>query len=1086
MGIGLLLAAASFVSADLIPAPILVVYPQQPDPEKPRTDVQYSCKMLGPHLYAVTEIKIKITPTKMLVAVTQNGQTKYVQEIVPEAGKPSVRAWVANSCPNGGYAAHLRKGDLSPESGWPTEESLRAHALAGPLPSGQASQRFELADVNGDGEDDFLSLVPSGLQVQLLAGDGSTISTQQFPVGFSPGAYDSELIAGDFNGDGKVDVAVSYYGSSSTNLGGAVFILLGNGDGTFSAPKSSNAGANPLSLAAADFNGDGKLDIVAGNLNVQNVTLLLGNGDGTFQAPVTYATGAGTFGLPRSIVAADFNGDGAPDVAVANRNDNSVSVLLNTGGGKLGQPVVTALGFDPEYLAYSDFNHDGKLDLAVAGEFENALIMLLGNGNGTFQAPAVHAVGDTPQSLSVVPLDDGNTMLAAPDNITGDVIYTVVSPDGTVNAARYNIVPGSPGAIATGDLNGDGQPDVVVTGGSDPVSVMIAQLGTQFRAPVGYPLDANSSNPRGVAIGDLNGDGKPDVIVSAAGGPASVSVLLGSGDGTLRPAQGTSLPLAGVENLVLGDFNRDGKLDVAVASDGGASDGGVEILLGNGDGTFRAPVAYTVAGLHAQAVVAVDVNGDGKLDLAAIMLGTFGQPGTLAVFLGQGDGTFAAARTLPLKIFAMDIAAGDLNGDGKPDLAAGGGNSVDILLGDGAGGFRELPTLVQTNFAAQKVVVADLDGDGKPDLIVADAEGIYFLGNGDGTFQAGQYFVSGQSPVAMALTRFSGGAVSGPRPDLVILDQGGRWISAVNGFPSAAEPAASGPADGSGSAQTFTFTFSDADGYQNLSVVDVLIASALDGRRACYVAFVPSGAGSGSVFLVDDAGDAGGPYQGLVLPGSGTISNGQCSINGAGSSVAGAGNALTLKLAMTFTAAFAGNKVIYLAAQDKTGNNSGWQALGTWGIMGPASAGPSVGGVNPPQSGSAAQTYTFTFTDTNGWQDIAVANVLINTAIDGRTGCYVAMVPSGPSGGSVFLVDDAGDAGDPYAGIVLPGNGTASNSQCTIGGPGSFLSGSGNTLAVTLPIAFSVNFTGDRVFFLAARSNALNSGWQAVGTVSVP
>jgi len=252
------------------------------------------------------------------------------------------------------------------------------------------------------------------------------------------------------------------------------------------------------------------------------------------------------------------------------------------------------------------------------------------------------------------------------------------------------------------------------------------------------------------------------------------------------------------------------------------------------------------------------------------------------------------------------------------------------------------------------------------------------------------------------------------------------------------------------------------------------------------VAFVPSGAGSGSVFLVDDAGDAGGPYQGLVLPGSGTISNGQCSINGAGSSVAGAGNALTLKLAMTFTAAFAGNKVIYLAAQDKTGNNSGWQALGTWGIMGPASAGPSVGGVNPPQSGSAAQTYTFTFTDTNGWQDIAVANVLINTAIDGRTGCYVAMVPSGPSGGSVFLVDDAGDAGDPYAGIVLPGNGTASNSQCTIGGPGSFLSGSGNTLAVTLPIAFSVNFTGDRVFFLAARSNALNSGWQAVGTVSVP
>ena len=265
----------------------------------------------------------------------------------------------------------------------------------------------------------------------------------------------------------------------------------------------------------------------------------------------------------------------------------------------------------------------------------------------------------------------------------------------------------------------------------------------------------------------------------------------------------------------------------------------------------------------------------------------------------------------------------------------------------------------------------------------------------------------------------------------------------------------------------------------------MLIASALDGRHACYIAFVPSGANSGSVYLVDDAGDAGGPYQGLVLPGGGTVSNSQCTISGAGSSVSGSGNNLTLTLVTTFSAAFAGNKVVYTSAQDKSGTNSGWQALGTWNDPGAVPAGPWVSGMSPARTTATGvpTPYTFTFTDTNGWQDISVANILINGAIDGRHGCYLAIVPAAQQ---VLLVDDAGDAGGPYSGMVLPGNGTVSNSQCSVTGAGSSISGSGNTLTVTLVMTFTQSFAGNQLFFLAARSNTANSNWQAVGSVSVP
>ena len=301
--------------------------------------------------------------------------------------------------------------------------------------------------------------------------------------------------------------------------------------------------------------------------------------------------------------------------------------------------------------------------------------------------------------------------------------------------------------------------------------------------------------------------------------------------------------------------------------------------------------------------------------------------------------------------------------------------------------------------------------------------------------------------------------------------------------PSGGVPTAGGTnlGGGTGMSTTITFSFNDTAGYQNLHVVDILINSVLDGRHACYIAFVPSGQNSGALDLVDDSGDAGGPYSFTILPGSGTVSNSQCTVSG---SASGAGNTLNLTLNITFSASFAGNKVFYLSAGDQSGANSNWQALATWNVPGGAAAGPTVTGVAPARTSRLGPTtYTFTFADTAGFQDAAsIENIIINSAIDGRHACFLAFQPSS---NSLFLVDDAGDAAGPYQGLTLPASASIGNSQCTING-GSSVARNGKSLTLTLSLSFTQSFAGNQIIFMAARNSTANSGWQAAGSVTVP
>jgi Putative binding domain, N-terminal len=294
------------------------------------------------------------------------------------------------------------------------------------------------------------------------------------------------------------------------------------------------------------------------------------------------------------------------------------------------------------------------------------------------------------------------------------------------------------------------------------------------------------------------------------------------------------------------------------------------------------------------------------------------------------------------------------------------------------------------------------------------------------------------------------------------------------------------PAAGSGLAQIFTFTFTDAAGFADLSVLDVLISTFLDGQTACYFALAPTSATSGYIYLVDDAGDGGYAGPPMPLPSASVVQNSQCAINATGSSVSANGNTLTLTLAITFKAGFGGNKAVYLAARSNT-QNSGWQALGTWDVPG-TPTGPAVGTVSPARSTSLGQTYTFTFTDSNGYADLFVLDVLTNSFLVGNNACYFAYVPTTPTNGYLYLVDDAGDGGyAPGSPIALSSGGTLQNSQCILNTTGSSASASGNTLTLNLAITFTSGFVGNRVFYLAARNNTTgNSGWQAAGSVTVP
>ena len=241
-------------------------------------------------------------------------------------------------------------------------------------PTGRGDEGIVAGDFNGDNKLDLVTANLDADTVSVLLGNGD--GTFKTHVDYATGSNPVSVIAGDFNADGKLDLAVANASSSTLS------ILLGNGDGTFQSHVDYATGAAPTGIIVGDFNHDGKLDLATSNYLANTVSILIGNGDGTFQSHVDYAVGV----EPGFLTSADFNGDGEPDLAVVNTNcqfgvqdcdPGSVSVLFGNGDGTFQSHVDYALGVAPFGPAAADFNGDGGVDLAVANTFSNTVSILL-------------------------------------------------------------------------------------------------------------------------------------------------------------------------------------------------------------------------------------------------------------------------------------------------------------------------------------------------------------------------------------------------------------------------------------------------------------------------------------------------------------------------------------------------------------------------------------------------------------------------------------------------------------------------------------------------------------------------------------
>jgi len=512
----------------------------------------------------------------------------------------------------------------------------------------EAIYRFRSGDFDGDGLADVATLGNSSMLTVYYSNRDGTFSPSVIP-GIEPFPF----AVADYNGDGIVDLLVS------GGQFGPLLALFGRTDRTFDQRHSDGSlpiGADGLS---GDINGDGRADLVLPSYGRGIVTLAMGRGDGTFDGPLFLSMGESSGG---PLAVGDMNGDARTDLltlAFPDAAGGLPGLFSFLGRADFGSaaPLRTDASRFGETLLLGDFNTDGRPDAAILGLTSPALSVLSGNGDGTFGAAVGYADGAYPAGL------------------------------------------------AAGDFNGDGRIDLAITDTRfDSVSIRLQQGDGTFGPESKYtPIPA----PGAVAAADLNGDGILDLVIANVGWDsvlASVTIMNGAGDGTFFFS--TTLPTGfSPAAIAVADFNGDRVPDLAI---GNASSGYVSIIMGLGHGSF-APQAHVQMpfDIGPGFLLTADLDSDGNEDLVAAGRSA---PGTgLELFLGQGDGTFGAPIMLEVSGYMNALAVGDFNGDTRPDLAISGG-SIAVLLNRGA-----FPDTDKDSIPDAQDPCTDTDGDGYGD-----------------------------------------------------------------------------------------------------------------------------------------------------------------------------------------------------------------------------------------------------------------------------------------------------------------------------------------------------------------------------------
>ncbi|MGB8260765.1 MAG: FG-GAP-like repeat-containing protein [Terracidiphilus sp.] len=575
-----------------------------------------------------------------------------------------------------------------------------------------------IGDLNGDGNLDLVILTPGTDEIYVLTGDGKGSITTANLIG-DPYQTVVQTILADLNNDGKLDLV-------APTASGGVVVHMGLGNAKFSNGVQYNFPLASHNVVVTDLNHDGHLDVAASTYTVNSsagtisyqVSMLPGKGDGTFGPMVTVLGGT-----PRGsnlIAVEDLNGDGHPDLLLL--TDQGVRIYYGQAGGTFSAPadlVAVPAGYDA--VAQGKFTATGTPGLAMG--VGGGILLLADLAHGATSGPALYDVGHPVQAITVADFNgDGRPDIAAgvaaeyPRVLMGkgDGSFTLLADQNASYPSGYK-----PSAVmAAGNFAGNGRVSLVdgpfrVGTTTDSYEYMLPGNGD---ATFGSP-EQLTTVPSYSAIADLNRDGLPDFLELTNGStinPATLTAYLATGGGGYNPVT-TTLRQSLCWLVAVGDLNGDGIPDVVLYC------GDIEVWLGTGTGSFRLASTLTLPGnldatpftqYNSQPAVIADIDGDGKADLAMV-------DGGLAIFWGDGKGGLGAPVSYPTSRSYTNVAAADVNRDGRTDLVLNDSNGIAVLLNQGNRSFAAEQHLVAGSKLGP-VSLADLNHDGYPDIVVAN------------------------------------------------------------------------------------------------------------------------------------------------------------------------------------------------------------------------------------------------------------------------------------------------------------------------------------------------------------------------------
>jgi cysteine-rich repeat protein len=594
---------------------------------------------------------------------------------------------------------------------------------------GDAPFDVAAAELTGDQHIDLVTsnVITNDVTLMQGAGDGTFTAIATFGVQSGNGGQRPESVAiGDVTGDGILDIVTANRTSSD------VAVLAGLGGGSFAPVEiySTVAGATgtgPFDLILADVTNDARLDVLTANGTSSDVAVLVQASDGTLQSPLAFPTFVDETGAgigPRSLAVGDVNKDGIPDIVTANISGNDVSVLFGLGAGAaFGAPTLFDLRVDetetvsPVEIQIADIDRDNNRDLVVGGS-DGTVRPLLGDGAGGFAMTGSYAVTRSTSVIAVVDLAvadiDGDGHRDVMVSTQGDALILSGTGDGRVMPPA--MVIGGGGNAAVGDMNGDGRPDLLAPQSASTVTTRSLQL------PAGSFQATNFTTASGVSfvgLGDFDGVNAADALAFAS---TSMLVYQNDGLGNFLPANPASVALPTlIGGVAVGDISGDGDLDVVVSL---PSLDQVGVMVGDGSLGFTNPAlldtAVAAGGDNPGDVALADIDGAMGLDIITANQSS----NDVTIFRSNGLGTFAAAKNVPAVFGGTPaqvtaVAAGDLNGDGHIDLVTAnlGRDTISVIMGFGNGSFAA-PQVFDCTVAPSHVAVADFNRDGLDDIAV--------------------------------------------------------------------------------------------------------------------------------------------------------------------------------------------------------------------------------------------------------------------------------------------------------------------------------------------------------------------------------